>query len=190
MKDHWNILNTIINHITKWWCILFVCLYVFIFMPVYNTYKKMYKTKGARFYFNIRKRVIFTFFTNICYDFFSAYWLKSSFFFCFFNWEVLMNEIGENRIHRFVVWSDEHITILHFSKVIYPKHSKNWPYSVAHTIDCVCCKMLNHGLNHVLFLLLFKLIPCPIHVLNDLNFILEFQNSFSTDQNSPLCPDT
>ena len=39
-------------------------------------------------------------------------------------------------------------------------------------------KMLNHGLNHGFFLLLFKLISCPIHwilcVLAYLNFILEF----------------
>ena len=34
---------------------------------------------------------------------------------------------------------------------------------MAHSIDCVCSKMLNHGLNHGLFLSLFKLIPCPIH---------------------------
>ena len=27
-------------------------------------------------------------------------------------------------------------------------------------------KMLNHGLNHEFFLTLFKLIPCPIYVLN------------------------
>ena len=33
-------------------------------------------------------------------------------------------------------------------KVIYPKYSKHWPYTLAHTIDCVCSKMLNHGLNH------------------------------------------
>ena len=43
------------------------------------------------------------------------------------------------------------------------KYSKHWPYAVAHTIDCVCSTMLNHGLNHGLFLSLFKLIPCPIH---------------------------
>ena len=30
------------------------------------------------------------------------------------------------------------------------------------TIDCVCSKMLNHGLNQGLFLSLFKLIPCHI----------------------------
>ena len=48
-------------------------------------------------------------------------------------------------------------------KVIYPKYSKHWPYTVAHTIDCVCSKMLNHGLNHGFFLSLFKLIPCPIY---------------------------
>ena len=51
-------------------------------------------------------------------------------------------------------------------------------YTVAHTIDCVCSKMLNHGLNHGFFLSLFKLIPCPIHwivyVLAYLNFIFEF----------------
>jgi hypothetical protein len=44
-------------------------------------------------------------------------------------------------------------------KVIHPKYSKHWPYIVAHTIEFVCSKMLNHGL----FLSLFKLIPCPIY---------------------------
>ena len=44
-------------------------------------------------------------------------------------------------------------------KVIYTKYSKCWPY----IINCVCIKMLNHGLNHGFFLLLFKLKPCPIH---------------------------
>ena len=38
------------------------------------------------------------------------------------------------------------------SKVIHPKYSFHWPYTVAHTIDWVCTKMLNHGLNPVLFL--------------------------------------
>ena len=49
------------------------------------------------------------------------------------------------------------------AKVIHPKYSKHWPYTVAYKIDCVCSKMLNHGLNHGLFLSLFKLIPCPIY---------------------------
>ena len=49
------------------------------------------------------------------------------------------------------------------TKVIYSKYSKHWPYTVAYTIDCVCSKMLNHGLNHGLFLSLLKLIPCHIH---------------------------
>ena len=61
-------------------------------------------------------------------------------------------------------------------KVINPKYSK--PYTVAHTIDCVCSKRLNNGLNHGLFLSLFKLIPSPIHcnvyVLAYLNFMFEF----------------
>ena len=65
-----------------------------------------------------------------------------------------------------------------YSKVIYTKYSKHWPYTMAHTIDCVCIKMLNHGLNHGLFISLFKLIPCPMHwiiyVLAYLNFIFEF----------------
>ena len=63
-------------------------------------------------------------------------------------------------------------------KVMYPKYSKHWPYTVADTIACVCRKMLHHGLNHGLFLSLFKLIPCHIHwivyVLAYLKFIFEF----------------
>ena len=63
------------------------------------------------------------------------------------------------------------------TKVIYPKYSKHW--TVAHTIDCVCSKMFNHGLNHRLFLSLFKLIPCPkhwkVHVLAYLSFIFEWK---------------
>ena len=54
-----------------------------------------------------------------------------------------------------------HFSVL--SKVIYTKYTKHWPYTVAHTIDCVCNKMVNHGLNHELFLSLFKLITCPIY---------------------------
>ena len=50
-------------------------------------------------------------------------------------------------------------------KVTYLKYSKHWPYTVAHTIDCVCSKMLNYGLNYGLFLSLFKLIPCHIHCI-------------------------
>ena len=74
--------------------------------------------------------------------------------------------------------SHKNLEILARCKVIHTKYSKHWPYTVAHTIDCVCIKMLNHGLNHGLFLSLFKLIPCHIHwivyVLAYLNFIFEF----------------
>ena len=67
------------------------------------------------------------------------------------------------------------------AKVIYPKYSKNWPYTLAHTIDFGCSKMLNHGLNHRFSLSLFKLIPCPMHwivwVLAHWNFI--FKGVFS-----------
>ena len=62
--------------------------------------------------------------------------------------------------------------ILPGPKVIYTKYSKHWPYTVAHTNDCVCSKMLNHGLNHGLSLLLLKLIPCHIHwIVNVLGVI-------------------
>ena len=47
------------------------------------------------------------------------------------------------------------------AKVIYPKYSKHWFYTMAHTINFVCNEMLNHDLNHGFFLSLFKLIPCP-----------------------------
>ena len=33
------------------------------------------------------------------------------------------------------------IKFLDGNKIIYPKYSKHWPYTVAHTIDCVCSKM-------------------------------------------------
>ena len=63
-------------------------------------------------------------------------------------------------------------------KVIYTKYSKNWPYTLAHTIDCVCSKMLSNGLNHGLFISLIMLIPDPIcwivYLLAYLNFIFEF----------------
>ena len=48
-------------------------------------------------------------------------------------------------------------------KVVYPKYSKHWLHTVAHTIDCVCSKMLYHGLNLGLSLSVFKLISCHIH---------------------------
>ena len=41
-------------------------------------------------------------------------------------------------------------------KVIRPKYSKQWPYHLASTIGCGCSKVINHGLNHGLFLPLFK----------------------------------
>ena len=47
------------------------------------------------------------------------------------------------------------------SKLCIPS-TLNIPYTVAQKIECVCGKMLNRGLNHGLFLSLFKLIPCHI----------------------------
>ena len=61
---------------------------------------------------------------------------------------------------RFGVKTIPHICPL--IKVIYTKYSKHCPYTVAHTIECVCSK-INHGLNHGLFISLLKLILCPMH---------------------------
>ena len=47
-------------------------------------------------------------------------------------------------------------------KVIHTKYSKHRPSTVAHTFECVCSK-INHVLNHGSFILLLKLINCPIH---------------------------
>ena len=57
---------------------------------------------------------------------------------------------------KYFCWNEKPCICKAFGKVIYAKYSKHWPYTVAHTIDCVCNKMLNHGLNHGLFLALFK----------------------------------
>ena len=43
------------------------------------------------------------------------------------------------------------ITFFVETKVIYTKYSKHWLSIVAHTIDCVFIKMLNHGLLFSLF---------------------------------------
>ena len=51
------------------------------------------------------------------------------------------------------------------TKVIHPKYAKHWPYTVAHTIDCVCSKMFNHGL----FLSLFKFFGRK-YILNWINW--------------------
>ena len=59
------------------------------------------------------------------------------------------------------------------NKVIYPMYSKYLLYTVAHTIDSVCSKMLNHGLNHGLFFSLFKLLPCHIHWIVYVNFVFK-----------------
>ena len=58
-------------------------------------------------------------------------------------------------------------------KVIYPKYSKHWPYTVARKVDCVCSKMLNHGL----FFSLFKLITCHIHWIV---YVLAYSNVIPT----------
>ena len=56
---------------------------------------------------------------------------------------------------KYFCWNEKPCICKAFGKVIYAKYSKHWPYTVAHTIDCVCNKMLNHGLNHGLSILLF-----------------------------------
>ena len=41
-------------------------------------------------------------------------------------------------------------------KVMYPKYSKQWLSTMAHTIDCVWSRILNHGWNHGLLFSLFN----------------------------------
>ena len=48
-------------------------------------------------------------------------------------------------------------------KVIYTKYFKHCPYTVAHTIECVCSK-INHGLNYGLFISLLKLIYSALYI--------------------------
>ena len=52
--------------------------------------------------------------------------------------------------------SEEEANFYLSGKDIYPKYSKHQLSTVAHTIDCVCSKILNHGLNHGLLFSLFK----------------------------------
>ena len=93
-----------------------------------------------------------------------------------FHFLLLLSSKNLNLVEHFREYLKFRIGIWDFvnvvSKVICTKYSKHWPYTVA--IDCVCSKILNHGL----FLSLFKLIPCHIHwivfVLAYLNFIFEF----------------
>ena len=58
------------------------------------------------------------------------------------------------------------IVVVRKSKVIYPKYSKHWLSTMAHIIDCVCSKILNHGLNHGSFIsFTFQAYTLP-HTLN------------------------
>ena len=71
-------------------------------------------------------------------------------------------------------------------KVIYPKYSKHWPHTVAHTIDCVSIVMLNHGLNHSLAFQAFlmkihsKLIKFRINIKTKLLQIYDFRSQVFT----------
>ena len=58
---------------------------------------------------------------------------KASFYHSFCNWFWVIS------------WLNQEV---HQKLCVHPKYSKHWLYPVAHTIDCVCSKMLNHGLNH------------------------------------------
>jgi hypothetical protein len=77
----------------------------------------------------------------------------------------LGREIGQINSGAFGVFSAKPILVqwvpcpcfplfIHYF-LIYPKYSKHWLSTLAHTIDCVCSKILNHGLNHGLLFSLF-----------------------------------
>ena len=52
-------------------------------------------------------------------------------------------------------------TIFGASKVIYTKYYKHWPYTVAHTIDCVCSKIDNPWFNPWFSFYFSSLYPAP-----------------------------
>ena len=49
----------------------------------------------------------------------------------------------------------------HLGKVIYTKYSKHWPYTVAHTIECVCSKINNSWFNPWFSFYISSLCPAP-----------------------------
>ena len=70
-------------------------------------------------------------------------------------WETML-KTGKMAIPSLSLHENELVQSKPRTKVIHPKYSKHCPHILAHTIDCVCSKMLNHGLNQGLFLSLFK----------------------------------
>ena len=64
---------------------------------------------------------------------------------------------------------------------IYPKYSKHWLSTVADTINCVCNKILNHGLNHELLFSLFKFFVWKniLNYLENLNSYFVWYFSFT-----------
>ena len=74
-----------------------------------------------------------------------------------FIWEVKFfknSNHKSSRLHQ--MRALRHSTLELKNKVMFPKYAKHWLFTVAHTIDCVCCKILNHSLNHGLSFSLFK----------------------------------
>ena len=76
-------------------------------------------------------------------------------------------------------------------KVIYSKYSKHWPYSVAHTTDCVSNKMLNCGLTISFTFQMYDL-PNTFNCISVslFRFSIWILEQFCTAQNGLFCPDT
>ena len=49
-------------------------------------------------------------------------------------------QFGKNVLHECLEGIRRLVEIAVLGKVIYTKYSKHWPYTVAHTIECVCRK--------------------------------------------------
>ena len=71
----------------------------------------------------------------------AALLIYSSFFLTFKYLWILFLVLFETQFH-FIFYNSDICTV---TKVIYPKYSKHYPYTVASTIDCGYSKMLNHG---------------------------------------------
>ena len=90
---------------------------------------------------------------------------------CMYSWTLPLYVNGEAFKKASKVWM--HLGTINYRwlkcrlacKVIHPNYSKQWPYLLPSTMDCDCSKIWNHGLNHGLFLSLFKLFLCK-YVLN------------------------
>ena len=62
---------------------------------------------------------------------------------------------------KYFCWNEKPCICKAFGKVIYTKYSKHWPYTVAHTFDCLCSKIDNSWFNPWFSFYFSSLYPAP-----------------------------